>query len=180
MPSCLVTTFLLTVLIDLTVAVQVGVLLSALLFMKHMADSTMVQTCRHVIHENLDEHPELPDSDLIFRKDVPDKTSIFEITGPFFFAVAEQLNEALKQMDKDSNVFILRMRKVPIIDASGIHALKQFKKKCSQKGIRLMISGLRDPLKRILERTGVVNIIGPDNFFPNLDNALSHLKEEKN
>lgn len=176
----LVTTFLLTVLIDLTVAVQVGVLLSALLFMKHMADSTMVQTCRHVIKENLDEHPELHDSDVIFRKDVPDKTSIFEITGPFFFGVTEQLNEAFRQMDKDANIFILRMRKVPIIDASGVHALKQFKKKCSQKGIRFLISGLREPLKRMLDRTGVVHIIGPDNFFPNLDSALSHLKEEKN
>lgn len=173
----LIITFLLTVLIDLTVAVQVGVLLSAVLFMKHMSDSTMVQTCRYLIKEDLNTHSEDHDSDLIFSKHVPENTAIYEITGPFFFGVSDQLIEAFRQMDTSTNVFILRMRKVPMIDASGIHALKQFKKKCSQKGIHFLISGVQKTVRHTLEHSSVVKSIGAGNFFPTIDSALSYVRE---
>lgn len=176
----LIITFLLTVLVDLTVAVQVGVLLAALVFMKNMSDSTSVRACHYLIQENMLESSEVHDSDLIFRQDVPQNTAIFEITGPFFFGVSDQLNEAYRQMDEIPENFILRMRRVPMIDASGIHAIQQFHKKCSQKGIRLIITGLQEHVKDVLKNTGLVKTIGPSNFFPNLGSALKYIKEHKN
>lgn len=172
----LLTTFSLTVLIDLTVAVQVGVLLAALIFMKHMSDSTYVKACQYLAKEDQHLHPALDDSDLIFEHDVPPKTAIFEVTGPLFFGVSDQLNEAFKQINAETQFFILRMRKVPIIDASGINALSQFHKKCAQKNILLLISGLQEPLKKGLARTGIVHMIGSENFFSNLKTALEYVK----
>ena len=80
----LIITFLLTVLVDLTVAVQIGVLLAALSFVKHMTDLTTIEVCKLFVEESNHEHPVLKDGDLLFRKDVPDFVSIFEIKGPFF------------------------------------------------------------------------------------------------
>ncbi len=172
----LLITFSLTVLIDLTVAVQVGVLLAMFLFMKNMSDSTSVKACKYLIEENKNEHLDTLDSDLIFQHNVPSNTVIYEINGPLFFGVADQLNEAFRQMDKIPEVFILRMRKVPIIDASGIHALKQFKRKCTEKGVVFLISGLQEPMKQLLDRSGVVEIVGVKNFFPHLNLALEHTR----
>lgn len=128
-------TFLLTILIDLTVAVQVGVILAAILFLKKMTDSTTVKICKMLLDENLHEAPEVHDGEVIFRKDVPHGVAVFEINGPFFFAVSNLLNDELRQLRETPKYFILRMRKVPLIDASGLHALKLFQDKCKQRGI---------------------------------------------
>lgn len=172
--DCLVllTTFLLTVIVDLTVAVQVGVILAAMLFVKRMADATTVRVCQALLKENADEHPAARDSEIIFKNDIPEHTVVFEITGPFFFAVSDLLNEELRQLQTPPKVFILRMRKVAIIDAAGTHALKQFSQKCQYQNITLLLSGVKPPLETLLKKSGVAKAVGEMNIFSRLDDAL--------
>lgn len=171
----LLLTFFLTVLIDLTVAVQVGVVLSAVIFLKRMTDNTTVETCKILVEENNHEEPEFND-ELLKRTDVPSDVVVFEIKGPFFYSVADLLDEALLRLDQTPRVFILRLNKTPLIDETGIKALKQFSKKCKQKGIILMICGLSTHLKSLFEKSGLNNIIGKENIFPHLDSALDSAK----
>lgn len=174
----LLTTFFLTILVDLTAAVQVGVLLAAMLFVKRMADTTTVKVCQTLLHEDADEHPAARDSEMIFRKDVPEDTTVFEINGPFFFAVSDLLNEELRQLRIQPKIFILRMRKVSTIDAAGIHALKQFAARCHKEGIVFLLSGVRGHLGVILKKTGVADAVGTNHIFSNLDDALAATKEK--
>ncbi len=165
-------TFILTVLFDLTVAVQAGVLLAVLLFLKRMTDSTTLKVCKILTEENVEIH----DSELILRKDVPQDVAIFEINGPFFFGVSNLLNEQLRLLPAKPRIFILRMRKVPIIDASGIHAIQEFCKKCRQNSILFLVSGLREEVKQPLEMAGVIDAIGKEHVFPHLEDALVYAR----
>lgn len=173
----LLITFLLTVLVDLTAAVQVGALLAAILFIKRMSDATTVKICQLVLEENVDEHPAAHDSELILRKDVPENATVFEITGPFFFAVSDLLNEQLRQMDVFPKTFILRMHKVPAIDASGVHAIQQFAEKCRQANITFLLSGVNRSLGVIFKKTGIDETIKKEHIFRNLNDALSYARQ---
>jgi SulP family sulfate permease len=172
----LLITFFLTVFIDLTVAVPVGVMLACGLFLKKMSDSTTVDVCQILLSENANEHPTTHDSEIIFRKDVPEEIAVFEINGPFFFAVADILNEHLRRMSQNPKIFILRMRKVPIVDATGARALIEFHKKCRERGIVFILSGVRESLAALLKMTGVEEVIGSDRIFPHFDHALSYAR----
>lgn len=172
----LLTSFLLTVFIDLTVAVQVGVLLAAMLFVKRMSDATTVKICQILLNENANELPAAKDSDIIFRKDVPEDTAVFEIDGPFFFAVSDLLNEELKQLVNTPKIFILRMRKVSAMDATGIHALKQFAAKCKQNNILFLLSGVKEPLQMLLKRSEVEHDVGAEHIFGHLEEALAYAR----
>lgn len=172
----LIITFLLTVLIDLAVAVQAGVILAAILFLKHMSDSTTVQASKIVLSEDAHMHPEIRDGDILFRNDIPKNVEIFEIKGPFFYSVSEQLNETLSKLDQVPHIFILRMRHVPLIDSTGINALGQFALKCKQKGIILLLSGIRGDLEKILESTHLEKLIGRKHIFPHIDATLAYAR----
>jgi SulP family sulfate permease len=173
----LLTTFLLTVLIDLSVAVQVGVILAAVVFVKKMTDNTSVEVCRILIDENNHESAELKDSEILFRKDIPEDVTVFEINGPFFYSVADLLSETLMKLERTPRVFILRMRKVPIIDTTGIKALKEFKRKCDKKGVVFLISGIQDKIRQTFKNTSLESTIGQDHIFSNIDSALLFAKE---
>lgn len=175
----LLITFLLTVLIDLSVAVQVGVILAAVIFVKKMTDNTSVEVCRILIDENNHEVPELKDSEILFRKDIPDDVTVFEINGPFFYSVTDLLSESLIRLDKKPSVFILRMRKVPIVDTTGIKALKDFKIKCDQKGIMFLLSGVQEKIREKFKNTSVETAIGKDHIFSDIDSALQFAKQHK-
>lgn len=173
----LLVTFFLTVLIDLSVAVQVGVLLAAVVFLKKMTDNTSVEVCRILIDENDHEARESRDSDILFRKDIPEEISVFEINGPFFYSIADLLSETLSKLDPAPRVFILRMQKVPIVDATGIKALKDFQKKCKHKGIVFLLTGTSSKVRAHLKHTGVEELIGTEHFFSDIDSALAYAKE---
>jgi SulP family sulfate permease len=175
----LLITFLLTVLIDLSVAVQVGVILAAVVFVKKMTDNTSVEICRILIDENNNEAPELRDSEILFRKDIPEDVTIFEINGPFFYSVADLLDETLIRLDKTPSVFILRMQKVPLIDTTGIRALKEFQIKCKQKGITFLLSGVSEKIREKFKNTSVESSIGKDHIFSDIDSALFYSKQLK-
>lgn len=167
--AVLVITFLLTVLIDLSVAVQVGVLLAAVLFLKKMTDQTSVKVCQMLLMENEGEVAAKGDDDLLFRGDIPEGVMVFEITGPFFYSVADQLTEALLQVAQKPRVFILRMNKVPIIDVTGIKAIRDFQEKCKQKGILFLISELKVE--------GVEKCIPKEQVFSTIEGALKYANE---
>lgn len=170
----LLTTFLLTVLVDLTVAVQVGVVLASLLFIKRIVDVTQVSNSRMKLSE-LDAASEerLDDPDMITKKHIPEGTEVYEIDGPFFFGVADRLKLVLESIGYTPKVFILRMRKVPVIDATGMHALEEFYLRCRQQGTRFILSGVNPELERSLKKFGFYALIGEENVYDHIDKALA-------
>ncbi len=166
----LVTTFLLTVLVDLTVAIQVGVVLSALLFMKRMADLSNTI-------------PVLVDTDVIEDySDLPKQISIYEISGPLFFGSAKQYCEVLKSIGINSEIIIIRMRHVPFIDSTGITNLKAALKILVDSETKVILSGVNDHLNADLGKADVYKIIGYNSIFPSFEKAvgeaLKHVKQK--
>jgi SulP family sulfate permease len=164
----LVTTFALTVVIDLTVALQVGMVLAAFLFMKRMADVTNVSS----VTRELRDEAEAQDDQAIALRHVPPGVEVFEIDGPFFFGAAERFKEALGEMGRRPKVLILRLRHVPAIDATGITLLRDLQTRSMKDGTVLLISGLQPQPHGALERAGVLEDIGEDHVYPNVDDAL--------
>lgn len=173
----LLTTFLLTVLIDLTVAIQVGVVLSAMLFLKSMTDVTSVKICQILVKENTHQPAEQSDGEILFRTDVPEDVAVFEIKGPFFYSIADLLQDALNQLQPAPRVFILRLRHVSLIDSTGMKALRQFAKTCKQKNIVLLLSGVHGGLADLLHQGGVEEILGPQQIFPHINAALAYARK---
>ena len=144
----LLLTFGLTVLVDLTLAIEVGMVVAAFAFMHRMAGVVEVGTGLRMIDEAEDELAPSPGSHQ--REELPDAVEVFQISGPLFFGAANRLDNVLDQFYRPPKVFILRMRLVPIIDASGVHALTSLLERCQRKGIVLVISGLRAQPRRVL------------------------------
>lgn len=171
----LMSVFALTVLVDITVAVEVGMILAALLFMKSMSEmSDAVSRGRIVSAETLanEEIAELRDPEAIENKHVPPGVEVYEINGPFFFGVADRLKTILNQVERPPKVFILRMRKVPVVDATGMHALEEFYLQCRRQNIILLLSGVKSTLKRDLKKYSLDELIGPKHIFTHIDDAL--------
>ncbi|MBA3958366.1 MAG: sulfate permease [Parachlamydiaceae bacterium] len=169
----LLITFFLTVLIDLTVAVQVGVVLAAVIFLKQMSDSTSVQICQTLVRENENEAPAAKDSGLIFRTDIPSDVVVFEITGPFFYAIADSLEETLNRVSPTPRVFILRMHKTPLVDATGLKAIKEFAEKCKSKGITFLLADVDPKDYRLFITSGVEKAVGKERIFQDVGPALT-------
>ena len=170
--AVLLTTFLLTVVIDLTVAVQVGVVLAAFLFIKRMADATNVGA----ITQELSDVPDgtmIGDADGVARRRIPEGVEVYEINGPFFFGAADKIKDVLHFVTKKPRVFVLRMRNVPVIDASGIRVLDDLFRSFSHQGIRFVIAGIQAQPLGALERAGKLDEYGRKNFVATLDEALA-------
>ncbi len=174
--AVLLTTFLLTVLIDLTVAVQVGVVLAAFLFIKRMADVTNVGA----VTGELKDAPDgtmVTDSEGVARRTIPEGVEVYEVNGPLFFAAADKIKDVLHFVARKPRVFILRMRNVPAIDASGIRVLDDLFRSFSQKGILFLISGIQPQPREALEGAGKLDEYGRGNFVGTLDEALAAARE---
>ena len=165
----LVTTFVLTVVVDLTVALQVGMILAAFLFLKRMAEVTNVQS---VTREMVD-LPEGADPMDIGLRSVPRGVEVFEIDGPFFFGAAERFKEALGEMGRTPRVLILRLRHVPAIDATGISLLRDLHRRSRRDGTVLMLSGIHSQPLIALDRDGLLVEIGDEHVFATVDEALA-------
>lgn len=175
--AVLLTTFGLTVLLDLTVAVGVGMVLAAMLFMKRMSEVTNVSALREEIVEEGPEFPETADPNAITIRDVPEGVEVYEINGPFFFGVADRINDTLRGVEKPPKVFILRMRRVTAIDATAMHALGEFHAKCHRQGTTLLLAGVHAQPIFAMTKYGLVDRIGEDNLFGNIDDALNRARE---
>jgi SulP family sulfate permease len=112
------------------------------------------------------------DPDRISKYNVPDGVEIYEIDGPFFFGVADRLAGMLAFLQKSPKVFILRMRKVPAIDATGIHALEEFNHKCRNSGMSLVLSGVQEQPYKALKKMGFLEEIGSENVTDHISKAL--------
>ncbi len=150
----LLLTFLLTVVFDLTVAIEVGIVLAAFLFMHRMSEVVAMESNVSMIEEDRADadRPVEPDQ----RAQLPPGVEAFQISGPLFFAVANRLDDVLDLYPKPPQVFILRMRYVPLIDASGVAALSQMIARCRRQGTKVILSGLREQPRRILAQMHVV------------------------
>jgi SulP family sulfate permease len=175
--AVLLTTFGLTVLADLTIAVGVGMVLAAMLFMKRMSEVTNVGAIREEIDEAGPELPDLVDPNSIARRDVPPGVEVYEINGPFFFGVADRLKDTLRGLERPPKVFILRMRRVPAIDATGMHALDEFHDKCLKQGTTLLLSGVHAQPIFAMTQYGLVDKIGEQSLYGNIDDALNRARE---
>jgi SulP family sulfate permease len=156
----LLSTFFLTVFVDLTVAIEVGIVLSAVLFMKRMADLGKVI-------------PERIDTDVIDDYSTyPDEIGIYEISGPLFFASAKQFCEVLKSVGYKKKIMIIRMRHVPFIDSTGLHNLKDTLISLKDSGLKIILSGVNEPVYNDLQNNKIVDIVGKENIFNSFDLAI--------
>lgn len=169
--AILLTAFLLTVFVDITVAVLFGMILASFLFMKRMSEYSKTASLTHLFKEP-SEFAEKYDPDALIHKSVPPNVEVYELQGPFFFAVADILKDLLANLKKPPKVFILRMRHVPLIDASGMHALKEFYHKCKHTRTVLLLSGVKGQAAKDLEAFGLTDLIGKENIFSHIDEAL--------
>lgn len=166
----LVLTFVLTVMFDLVVAIGVGIVLAAMLFMKRMSEVTDVEGWKYIDDEN--------DPDSISLRVVPKNTVVYEISGPLFFGAADKiLSISLK--DKD-NVLILRMRSVSSLDATAIHFFEQFYEKCKKKNITLVLSHVNEQPMQTMKKAGFDQLVGEENFCAHIDEALKRAEELQN
>ena len=159
----LVLTFILTVVFDLVVAIEFGMILAALLFMKRMSDVTEVEGWTYVDPED--------DPDNIGLKAVPKDTFVYEISGPMFFGAADKILKI--SLDATHTCIILRMRSVNAIDATAMHSLEQLQEKCEKKKIKLILSHVNEQPMRIMEKAGFVDKIGKEYFCDHIDDALA-------
>jgi sulfate permease, SulP family len=173
----MVTTFLLTVLVDLTTAISVGMVLAAFLFMKRMAEVTNVTMVTREFEEPASGKGD--DAGAIFRRKVPPGVEVYEINGPFFFGAAEKFKDTLSQISRKPRVLIIRMRNVPAIDSTAMHALRDLIRRTRRDGTLVLLSDVHSQPLIALGRSELLDEIGEDHIFGNVDEALqaarSHL-----
>ncbi len=175
--AILLTAFFLTVFVDITVAVTLGMILASFLFMKRMSECSKTVSLTNLFKEPLTDFPEKYDPDAIIHKNVPLNVEVYELQGPFFFAVADILKDVLNGLKEPPKVFILRMRYVPLIDSSGMHALKEFYHKCRRSHTILLLSGVKGQAKKDLDSFGLTTLIGKEHIFSHIDAALEKADE---
>jgi sulfate permease, SulP family len=166
----LLLTFALTVTFDLTIAVGVGLAMAGALFVKRMEEITQIRLVTPESELELG-------SDSIREKTVPEGVLVFRIEGPFFFGVAEKLESALAPASRIPRVVVFRVRAVPAIDASGLHALEIALEKFHRKRTQLLLSGVQPQPMKVLFHSGFVDRIGLDNICANIDAALERARE---
>lgn len=163
----LLLTFGLTVFFDLTLAIEVGIVVAAFVFMFRMADAVEVTSGLKMIDDNEG------DGDADQRQRLPPGVEVFQISGPLFFGAANRLDEVFDQFRVAPQVFILRMRLVPMIDSSGVHALKAVLQRCRKHGTRLIISGLQAQPRRVFQKMDLHPREGELHFVDNFEQALA-------
>ncbi|MDR1757332.1 MAG: sulfate permease [Culturomica sp.] len=164
----LLTTFLLTVIFDLTIAIEVGLLLALLLFMKRVSEVTKVSVVKQqldlsaegeIVHENE-------------KLDLKEGVEVYEIDGPFFFGVANKFDECMKVIGEKPQVRIIRMRKVPFMDTTGLHNLESLYRLSEKEKIRLVLSGVNPDVRAVLEKSELYEKIGEENICSNIHQAV--------
>ncbi|MFI5343857.1 MAG: SulP family inorganic anion transporter [Chlamydiales bacterium] len=169
--AILLTTFFLTVFIDLTVAIEMGMILALFLFVKRMSDRTVIISLT-ALERDYAEKSEEYDLGMLDRAQLPPGFEVYEITGPFFFGIADSLKNVLSNLEYPPKVFILHMRKVSMIDASGMYSLMEFYEKCKIDQTILLLAGVNDKLLIKLKKFGILDLIGKEHIFSNLKSAL--------
>lgn len=158
----MVITFVLTIVFDLVIAIEVGMLLAAMLFMKRMSEETTVKSWSYVESEN--------DKDSLELRNVPQHVRVYEVSGPLFFGAADKILDVT--FKEYTSCLVLRMRGVPAIDATAMNSLQQLHKKCESKGITLILSHVNEQPLQAMKKSGFYKKVGAENFCAHIDDAL--------
>ncbi len=173
--TVLLITFFLTIIFDLTIAIEVGLIIACLLFMRRMSETTDV----HVISNEI--NPDDEDSDMhlgnIEHLTIPKGVEVYEINGPYFFGAGNRFEEIMATLGDRPQVRIIRMRKVPFVDSTGIHNLTNLCEMSQKEGIQIVLSGVTEKVHSQLNKAGFYDIVGQDNICSHIDIALDRAKE---
>ncbi len=164
----LLLTFGLTVAVDLTVAIEVGLIVSMLLFIRQMSEAVNVNALTQDLREEADSGEDIP---LDFHR-IPEGVEVYEINGPLFFGAAQKFEETLTAITRRPRVLVLRLRNLMALDATGLHALERVHADCRRQGIALVLSGLHTQPFLTLHQSGLAEMMGQDNLLPHFDAAL--------
>ncbi|HKA60174.1 MAG TPA: sulfate permease [Gemmatimonadales bacterium] len=173
--AVLLTTFLLTVLVDLTVAIEVGMVLAAFLFMRRMAEVTNISVLTHEFTDPVDDFERDPNA--VRRRAIPEGVQVYEITGPFFFGAAESFKDRVGRITGKPKVLIIRMRHVPAMDSTGLHALRELIHRSRHEGTLVVLSDVHAQPVVALERSGLYDELGEENIHGNIDDALNRARQ---
>ncbi len=171
--AVLLTTFLLTVIFDLTIAIEVGLLLAVLLFLRRISAVSTVSVLENTVDESGNAEFGLEEEGLIIPKGV----SVYEIEGPFFFGVANKFEETIKQVGGSPEIRIIRMRKVPFMDSTGANNLKNLIKMSHKDKTKILLSGVNESVREVLRNSGIDDLIGSEKICSNIQEALEKSKE---
>ena len=172
--SVLLITFFLTVIFDLTIAIEWGLVLACVLFMRRVMETTEISVIKDEIDPNKESDLEVHEEHLI----IPEGVEVYEINGPYFFGIATKFEEMMANMGERPKVRIIRMRKVPFIDSTGVHNLTNLCDMCKKDNIQVVLSGVNEKVQKVLEKTGFLyTLVGEQNICPNINIALERAKE---
>ena len=171
--TVLLITFILTVIFDLTIAIEVGLVIACLLCMRRMAETTQVSVITDEIDPNTESDVQLHEEHLI----IPEGVEVYEINGPYFFGIANRFEEVMQQMGDRPKVRIIRMRKVPFIDSTGIHNLTNFCEMSQRENIHIILSGVNEKVHKVLQKSNFYTLLGKENICTNINEALDKSKE---
>ena len=170
-------TFILTVIFDLTIAIEIGLLLAVILFLKRTNETTVIRSFSDEIDPTLSNDIRLRGNDLE-KLHIPPHTEVYEIDGPYFFGIANKFDEISQRMGTDGQkVRILRMRKVSFMDSTGIHNLEQLYVRSQRCGMTLVLSGVNENVYKTLDKAGLVEMIGKENVRNHINGALARAQE---
>lgn len=170
-------TFILTVIFDLTIAIEIGLLLAVILFLKRTNETTVIRSFSDEIDPTLSNDIRLHGNDLE-KLHIPPHTEVYEIDGPYFFGIANKFDEISQRMGTDGQkVRILRMRKVSFMDSTGIHNLEQLYVRSQRCGMTLVLSGVNENVYKTLDKAGLVEKIGKENVRNHINGALARAQE---
>ncbi|MCR5680436.1 MAG: sulfate permease [Prevotella sp.] len=172
--TVLVATFLLTIIFDLTVAIEVGLICACLLFMKRMSETTDVKAIYNEIDLNEDADMEAGNLEHLT---IPKDVEVYEINGPYFFGAGNRFEDLMARYGGKPRVRIIRMRKVPFIDSTGLHNLQNMCMMSQREGITIVLSGVNKKVEAVLSRNGFYELLGRENICNHIDLALARAKE---
>lgn len=171
--TVLLITFFLTIIFDLTIAIEVGLVIACILFMRRVMETTEIS----VIKDEIDPNDELDIAVCEEHLIIPAGVEVYEINGPYFFGIATKFEETMAQLGDRPKVRIIRMRKVPFIDSTGIHNMTSLCKMSQKEKITIVLSGVNEKVHKTLEKSGFYELLGKQNICPNINVALDRAKE---
>lgn len=171
--AVLIATFLLTVIFDLTIAIELGLVLAVVLFLRRISESTQISIFKH----NIEEAEYIEGNTEAEKLVLPKGVEVYEIEGPFFFGVANKFEETMKMLGDKPKVRIIRMRKVPFIDSTGINNLKSLIRMSVKDKTKILLSGVNEQVHTALDKGGVADQIGQENICSNITEALARAEE---
>lgn len=172
--TVLLITFFLTVIFDLTVAIEVGLVIACVSFMKRVMETTQISVITDEIDPNKESDVETHEEHLV----IPEGVEVYEINGPYFFGIATKFEEIMARLGDRPQIRIIRMRKVPFIDSTGIHNLTTLCEMSQKENIHIILSGVNPQVHDVLERSGFYTLLGKENICSNINEALDVARKE--